>query len=149
MLTNWDAIGVFDRVVDDVMKSALGTATNRRSYAPDFDIRTDDERVIVQLDVPGVKESEIDITLEKGTLTVRGTRKFEPGHEKQQVMLGRAYGAFSRSFTLPDYVDDEKLTARLDSGVLTIEVPKQQRAKPRKVQIHIGAPNGKGQPSEG
>jgi HSP20 family protein len=138
-------MGVFDRVVDDVMRSAVGTATNRRPYAPDFDIRSDENRVVFQLDVPGVKESEIEITLEKGTLTVRGTRKFEQGSEKQQVLLGRAYGTFSRAFTLPEAVDEDKLTARLADGVLTIELPKAQKAKPRKVPILTG--NGK-QPAE-
>ena len=145
MLTAWDPMGVFDRVVDDVMRSAVGTATNRRPYAPDFDIRSDENRVVFQLDVPGVKESEIEITLEKGTLTVRGTRKFEQGTEKQQVLLGRAYGTFSRAFTLPENVDEDKLTARLANGVLTIELPKAQKAKPRKVTILTG--NGK-EPAE-
>jgi HSP20 family protein len=138
MLTAWDPMGLFDRVVDDVMRSQVGTATNRRAYAPDFDIRTDEAKVVFQLDVPGVKEADIDITLEKGTLTVRGTRKFDQGGEKEQVLLGRAYGAFRRSFALPDHVDEEKLTARLADGVLTIELPKSQRAKPRKVPILTG-----------
>ena len=147
MLNAWDRLGVFDRVVDDVMRSALGTATNRRPYEPDFDIRTDEEKVTFQLDVPGVKEGDLDITLENGTLTVRGSRKFENGPAKQQVMLGRAYGTFGRAFALPDYVDSEKLTARLAHGVLTIEIPKQQQAKSRKVQITAG--DGKGQLGEG
>jgi len=53
-------------------------------------------------------------------------------------MLGRAYGSFTRSYTLPDVVDDEKLTAHLTDGVLTIRIPKQARAKPRKIQISNG-----------
>jgi HSP20 family protein len=53
-------------------------------------------------------------------------------------MLGRAYGSFHRSYTLPDYVDDENLTARLADGVLTIRIPKQAKAKPKKIQISNG-----------
>jgi HSP20 family protein len=148
MLTALDPRFVFDRVVDDVMRSALGTATNRRSYEPEFDIRTDDDKVLFHLDVPGIKDSDLDITVENGTLTIRGTRKFEPGHPKQQLMLGRAYGTFRRAFALPDSVDTEKLTARLADGVLSIEIPKQQRAKPRKITIASGD-GGKNQLDEG
>ncbi len=74
-----------------------------------------------------------------GTLTIKGQRKYEGG-DKDQVWLGRAYGAFERSFTLPELVDGERMTADLADGVLTIHVPKKPQAKPRRIQI--GGGNG-------
>jgi HSP20 family protein len=66
---------------------------------------------------------------------VKGARQFETGTTKEQLLLGRSYGTFARSFSLPEHLDDEKLSAKLVDGVLTIEIPRLQKAKPRKIQI--------------
>ena len=144
MLTTWDPVRLFDRMVDDVMHGSFGTATNPRNYAPEVDVRSSGERVLFSFDVPGVKKEDIDITLERGVLTVKGSRKFEPTGTKEQLLLGRSYGTFSRSFSLPEHLDEEKLSAKLTDGVLTIEIPKLQKAQPRRIQIGVeGAlPNG-------
>ena len=71
-------------------------------------------------------------------LEPQGARKFE-GKENEQVMLGRAYGSFARSFTLPEHLDEEHLSAQLADGVLTIRIPKLPQAKPRKVPILSGS----------
>jgi HSP20 family protein len=138
MLTRWDAVSTLDRMFDDVMGSMLGTATSTRTFDPAIDVHASDHEVVFVCDVPGLKQADLDVTVENRVLTIKGTRKFE-GKEDEQVMLGRAYGPFSRSFTLPDYVDDENLSARLADGVLTIRLPKQAKAKPRKVQISDGS----------
>lgn len=133
MLTAWDS--VIDRVFDDVMRAGMGTSMRARTYDPNVDVRSDGERIVLELDVPGVRREDLDITVEHGRLTVTGVRKFDAPAEKEHVVLGRPYGKFSQTFALPDYADGEKLTARLADGVLTIEVPKQAAAKPRKVPI--------------
>lgn len=137
MLTRWDAVSTLDRMFDDVMGSMLGTATSTRTFDPSIDVHASDDEVVFVCDVPGIKQDDLEVTLENHVLTIKGTRNFE-GKEDEQVMLGRAYGSFSRSFTLPEYVDDENLTARLADGVLTIRIPKQPKAKPRKIQISNG-----------
>jgi len=71
-------------------------------------------------------------------LTVKGSRKFEPTGAKEQLLLGRSYGTFSRSFSLPEHLDEEKLSANLGDGVLTIEIPKLQKAQPRRIAIGAG-----------
>ena len=81
---------------------------------------------------------QVTASVENDVLTVKGTRRFE-SKEDEQVMLGRAYGAFKRAFTLPDYVDDANLDAHLADGVLTIRIPKHAQAKPRKIQIGTGS----------
>jgi HSP20 family protein len=138
MLTTWDAVSTLDRMLDDVMGSALGTATNTRSFAPDIDVRTNDNEALVICDVPGVKREDIDITVENHVLTIKGTRKFD-SRENEQVMLGRTYGAFKRAFTLPDDLDDSNLDAHLADGVLTIRIAKHAQAKPRKIQVGTGS----------
>jgi HSP20 family protein len=137
MLTRWDAVSTLDRMFDDVMGSMLGTATSTCTFDPSIDVHASDNEVVFVCDVPGIKQDDLEITLENHVLTIQGTRKFE-GKEDEQVMLGRAYGSFSRSYTLPDCVDDEKLAAHLADGVLTIRIPKQAKAKPRKIQISNG-----------
>ena len=145
MLTVWDPVRLFDRMVDDVMHASLGTSTNARSYAPEVDVRTNGDRVLFSFDVPGVKKDDLEITLENGVLTVKGSRKFEPTAAKEQLLLGRSYGTFSRSFSLPEHLDEEKLSAKLADGVLTIEIPKSQKAQPRKITIGVEGTNGEAQ----
>ena len=137
MITRWDAVSRLDSVFDDVMGSMLGAATTPRALDPAIDVRVNDNEVVLVCDVPGVKQEDLEVTLENHVLTLKGTRRFESKHEKQ-VMLGRAYGSFSRAYALPDYVDDANLTAQLADGVLTIRVPKHAKAKPRRIEIGNG-----------
>jgi HSP20 family protein len=142
MLTTWDAVSTLDRMLDDVMGSTLGTATNARTFQAAIDVRANDDAVVFVCDVPGVRRDDLEITLENRVLTIRGTRKPDVA-QNEQVMLGRAYGSFSRSYTLPDSVDDSKLAADLADGVLTIRIPKLAKAKPRRIQIGGGAGGAK------
>ena len=135
MLTTWGPVSLLDRMVDDVMRGSFGTSTNSRSYTPEVDVRSNDDRITFSFDVPGVKREDLEITLEKGVLTVKGSRKFEPGSPKEQLLLGRSYGSFTRSFSLPDHVDEQNLTAKLADGVLVVELPKAPRARPRRIEI--------------
>ena len=134
MLTTWDAVSTLDRMFDDMMGSALGAATNPRTFNPDIDLRTTEDELLLVCDVPGFKQEDLDVTLHEHVLTIKGARKFE-SKPREQVVIGRSYGAFSRSFTLPSSLDEEKLSADLHDGVLTIRIPKVPKAKPFKVQI--------------
>jgi HSP20 family protein len=134
MLTRWDAVPTLDHLLDDVMGSMLGTATSTRTFDPSIDVRASEDDIVFVCDVPGVKQDDLEVTLESRVLTIKGTRRFD-GKDNEQVMLGRAYGTFSRAFSLPDYLDDANLTAQLADGVLTVRIPKQAKAKPRKIQI--------------
>jgi HSP20 family protein len=142
MLSTWNAVSTLDRMFDDVMGSAFGTATSNRTFNPAIDVRASDTEVALVCDVPGVKQEDLEITLANHVLTIKGTRRFDT-RDNEQVMLGRAYGSFSRSYTLPDALDDEKLAAQLADGVLTIRIPKLPKAQPRKIQIGGSADDGK------
>lgn len=137
MLTAWDAVSTLDRMFDDVMGSMVGTATSPRPFDPTIDVRANDNEIVFVCDVPGVKQEDLEVTIENHVLSIKGTRRFE-SKDNEQVMLGRAYGQFNRAYTLPDYVDDANLTANLADGVLTIRIPKHPKAKPRKIQIGNG-----------
>ena len=126
-------------VFDDIMRGTFGTATTpARNYTPSVDIRANDSELVFLCDVPGVKQEDLDITLENHVLTLSGSRKYEGQEEDKQVLIGRSYGSFTRRYTLPDNLDDDNLTASLADGVLTIRIPKQPKAKPRKIQIGGG-----------
>ena len=138
MLSAWNAVSTLDRMFDDVMGSAFGTATSNLTFSPAIDVRASDTDVALVCDVPGVKQEDLEITLANRILTIKGTRRFD-GKETEQVMLGRAYGSFTRSYTLPDSLDEEKLAAELVDGVLTVRIPKLPKAQPRKIPIGAGS----------
>ena len=142
MLATWDAVSTLDRMFDDVMGSMLGTATSVRTFDPSIDVRSNDSEVVFVCDAPGVKPEDLEITVENHVLTIKGARKFE-SKEGEHVMMGRAYGSFTRAYSLPAYLDDANLSANLADGVLTIRIPKQEQAKPRRIPIGKGAPAAK------
>src|ERR1700759_5609110 len=110
------------------------------AFAPPVDIYEDDKKLILKLEVPGVKQDDIDLQVEGRTLTVRGERKFS-SEEKQENFhrVEHRYGTFARSFTLPNSVDAENVNATYDAGVLQLEFPKKAEAKPRQIKIGSGS----------
>lgn len=134
----WNAVSTMDRMLSDVMGSAIGTSLESRAFSPDIDVRADDSGLVFACDVPGLRHEDLEVTIENGLLTIRGERKYQ-GESGERVLLGRSYGAFERAFRLPDWADAEKLDAELADGVLTIRVPRSEAAKPRK--IAIGGPS--------
>src|SRR5579883_2929214 len=145
MLSLWNDVPLldsFDRVLDDVMRSAFGTsgaAMQSQSFQPAIDLRSDHDNIILECDVPGMKHGDLEVTLDHRVLTIKGTRKLESAGDNQRVLLGRPYGSFSYSYTLPEGVDAEHMTADLSNGVLTVTVPKLPQAKPRKISIGGGS----------
>ena len=91
---------------------------------------------VLKADVPGVAESDIDIAVHNNILTISGTRNAEERKEGDSFALyERQYGSFSRSFSLPDTADGERVEAKLESGVLTLTIWKKAEAKPRKIAL--------------
>ncbi|WP_394840705.1 Hsp20/alpha crystallin family protein [Pendulispora brunnea] len=141
MLTTWDAFPMLNRLLDDVMNDVTGTAFGtgaKVTIDPAIDVRATEDELIFVCDVPGVTQEDLEVAIEGSTLTIKGQRNYSGG-EKDKVWLGRSYGAFAKSFTLPEFVDANAMTAALSNGVLTINVPKKPQAKPRKIQIGSGS----------
>jgi HSP20 family protein len=134
-----NAVPELDGVFDDVMGSALGYATKRSVFTPAVDVVAKEQELVFQLDVPGVKQESLEITIENHVLSIKGSRRYEAGPNEQQMLLGRSYGDFALHYTLPNTVDGDRLAAYLADGVLTLRVPKQPKAQPRKIQIGGGS----------
>jgi HSP20 family protein len=107
------------------------------AFVPAFEVKETNEAFVLKADVPGVVESDIDIAVHNNVLTVSGTRHAEERKEGDSFALyERQYGSFSRSFSLPDTADGERIEAKLDSGVLTLSIWKKAEAKPRKIALN-------------
>jgi HSP20 family protein len=140
MFTPLDAVPMLGGVFDDVMGSAVGYATRTSLFTPSVDVVAKEHELVFQIDVPGVKEESLEVTLENHVLSIKGSRKYEAGPNERQMLLGRSYGEFALKYTLPETVDGDKLAAHLADGVLTLRVPSQAKAQPRKIQIGGGRP---------
>lgn len=107
-----------------------------RNWMPPVDIRETDESVTLLLDLPGLKKEDVNVTLENNVLMVSGERRFEAKEKNDNYhRLERAYGTFSRSFTLSQTIQSDKVDANFEDGVLVITLPKQESSKPRRISI--------------
>jgi HSP20 family protein len=106
------------------------------SWAPAVDIYETENEVVLTAEIPGIEEKDVEIKVEDNTLTLRGERKFEKETKEENYhRIERAYGSFFRSFTLPNYVDQDRIEAEHENGILKIRMPKRAELKPRKVKI--------------
>jgi HSP20 family protein len=114
----------------------FSSARQVSAYVPAFEVKETSEAFVLKADVPGVAEAELDIAVHNNVLTVSGTRRAEDRQEGDSFALyERQYGSFSRSFSLPDTADGDRVEAKLDSGVLTLTIWKKAEAKPRKIAL--------------
>jgi HSP20 family protein len=122
--------GIHDRGHEDV--------TSRGAWQPPVDICEADGQVVLKADLPGVNREDIDLTVEQHTLTIKGQRRPDGQiREDQYHRLERAYGTFSRSFTLPSSIDAGAVRADYRDGVLTVTLPVRQEARPRQIQVDV------------
>jgi HSP20 family protein len=106
------------------------------AWAPPVDIAEEKDRILITAELPGFKNDQISIQTENGMLTLSGERRFEKeSTEKAYHRVERSYGRFVRSFSLPNNVDRDKIQARFADGLLQVELPKREDAKPRTIRI--------------
>jgi HSP20 family protein len=116
-------------------EEALTTTT----LAPPVDIYEDGHNIVLKIDVPGIDEKDIDVSIQNSTLTVHGERKIEKEEKEENFRrVERQYGSFTRSFTLPSSVDPGQVNARCDKGVLKISLAKKAEAKPTQIKVNVG-----------
>ena len=112
------------------------------AWAPAVDAYETENELVIKADLPDVPEKELDVRVENNMLTIHGERKFEQvAKEENYLRMERAYGSFSRSFSLPNTVNTEAVKAEYKDGVLTITLPKRAESKPKQVKIAVS--NGK------
>jgi HSP20 family protein len=126
-------------IFSDFARPELGQeALGVGSFVPPVDIYEDDQTLRLQIEIPGLKQEDIDVRLENQTLTVKGERKFESEQKEENYhRIERRFGTFVRSFTLPVTVDTSSIGARYENGVLSIDLAKKEAAKPRQVKIEV------------
>ena len=106
------------------------------NWAPAVDIKEDEKAFMLFADLPGVNPDNIEVTMDKGVLTIKGERQSEKKTEEENYKrVERQYGVFYRRFTLPDSADAEGIEAKSENGVLTITIPKQEVAQSRRISV--------------
>jgi HSP20 family protein len=111
-------------------------ALEKPEFAPAFNVKENENAYLIEADLPGVKDEDVEITFDRNRLTIAGTRNAEAKTEGDNYHLyERRYGSFSRSFTLPQSANADAVEAKLDAGVLTVTVPKKAETKARKIPI--------------
>src|ERR1700742_2607325 len=110
------------------------------AFVPPVDIYEDEHKIVLKLEVPGLKQEDLDIQVENNILTVRGERKFEKEEKEENFhRVERRYGSFFRSFTVPTTVNTDGVKASYDAGVLRIELEKRAEAKPKQIKMQLGS----------
>lgn len=118
------------------------------SFVPPVDIYEDEHSITVKMEIPGIDQNDLDIRLENSTLTVRGERKFEKEEKEENFQrIERRYGAFSRSFTLPNTVDTESVDASYDNGILRLRLAKRAEARPKQIKVNFSGKTLEGKSS--
>ena len=143
-ITRWDpfreVVALQNRVNSlfrDFNEAGDGALTTA-SFIPAVDVYEDEKKVVLKLEVPGIDEKDLDISVENHTLTVKGERKFEKEEKEENFhRIERRYGSFYRAFTLPTTVDTESVAASYDAGVLKLELTKKPEAQPKQIKVNV------------
>jgi HSP20 family protein len=114
------------------------SAVSMGSFVPAVDIYEDEHKVSLKLEIPGVRQEELDVQVENNILTVRGERKFDKEEKEENFhRIERRYGSFTRSFTLPSTIDTASVKANYENGVLRIDLAKKAETKPRQIKVNV------------
>ena len=133
------------REIDRLFEDTFGRADGGSTWAPAVDVRENDKELRLDVEIPGIKPEEVELTAENGVLTIRGEKRAERKEgddENRYHVVERTYGSFMRSFQLPQGLDESKIEADYDNGILAIRIPKTALPQPRKIQIGNKAGNG-------
>ena len=132
----------FHKEVSSIFDTSFGDLPDRLfqegTWLPNLDISEDKNNFIVKVDLPGLKQEDIDISVSGNILTIKGERKKEEeSKDKNYYRRERFYGIFSRSISLPNYVDTNKIEASYKDGVLEVLIPKTEVAKPKQIKVKV------------
>lgn len=130
--------GDMERMMDEFL-GGWGPARESEGtvmWAPALDVRETDTELIIEIEAPGLKPGELDISVENSSLTIRGERKVEREENKGELRLSeREYGAFCRTVELPAGVQSEKASAKHENGIVTISLPKTEKSKAKRIKV--------------
>jgi HSP20 family protein len=134
MLVRWDPFEEMNRLHDHFLS---GRGLTKQAFQVAVDIREEHDAFFVDAEVPGLAADDVHIDVEKDVLTIRGERKVEKEEiEDTYRRVERQYGSFTRSFTLPETVDADSISADLNNGVLALRLPKKEAPTPRSISVN-------------
>jgi HSP20 family protein len=148
-LTRWDPFRELEDMHRRLSTVLDGDSWSRRrnekeamavaEWAPVVDIAEDEKHYVIKAELPDVKKEDVHVSVENGVLTITGERKAEREEKgKKYHRVERSYGAFARSFTLPESVETEKVSAAYKDGLLTVTVAKSEKAQPKQIEVKVG-----------
>ena len=149
MLTRWnpttDASNLsrrMERLFDEMLGNGIWRTSEERplrgSWVPAINILEKDSEISITADLPGLKAEDVEVTVEEGTLSIRGERQLEEAAEGETYhRVERLYGSFERTFTLPNSIDVENIEARFSNGEMVLTLPKREESKPRSLKIKV------------
>lgn len=149
-LTRWDPIremteiqnrfaNLMGRAPLQLQENSGEEALMTTEWVPAVDIAEDNKEYVIKAELPDVRREEVKVSVENGLLTISGERKFEKEEkDKKYHRVERAYGYFSRSFSLPDAADAEQVKAEYKDGVLHVHVPKSESKKAKRIEVKVG-----------
>ena len=126
------------REIDRLFEDTFGGDSSRRAgWAPAVDVREDAKEIVLEVELPGIKPSDVEVTAENGVLTISGEKQSTStqGPEGRYHVIERSYGSFTRSFQLPSGVDERRIEADFADGLLSVRIPKAAIAQPRRIEI--------------
>ena len=145
ILTRWEPSRGLTTLQDRINRlfsdslDRTGEEGSLTAWAPAVDIYETEQELVVKADLPDIDPKDLDIRVENNILTIRGERKFEKKvSEDNYLRVERAYGTFSRSFTLANTVNADAIKAEYQNGVLTLTIPKREEAKPKQIKVNVG-----------
>jgi HSP20 family protein len=130
------------REIDRLFEDTFGRGdAGGSSWTPAVDVQETQNELRLDLELPGLNPDEVEITAENGVLTIRGEKKFErkEGEDSRYHVVERSYGSFLRSFQLPQGLDESRIEATCNNGILSVHIPKSALPQPKKIQIKSGS----------
>jgi HSP20 family protein len=131
-----------ERLFDEMVGRGLWRDTEERplrgNWVPAINILEREDAMVITADLPGLSAEDVEVTVEEGTLSLRGERRLEEAGEGEIYhRVERLYGVFERTFTLPNSIDVDKIEARFNNGEMVLTLPKREESKPRSVKIKV------------
>jgi len=133
----WQDLETLQHRLSDIFGEVPFSSTQENGHwAPAVDIRETEDALLMQVELPGIDKEDVTLEVKDGVLTVSGERRYEKNVTEENVhRIERAYGKFTRSFSLPRNVDAEKVEASMNNGILEVRLPKHDSAKPKAIAI--------------
>lgn len=139
--TDWSGFGTdVDRFFENFFRTRGGDSGGHRRWVPAMDLVETEDSLVLKADLPGLSQDDVKVEVDDNVLTVSGERRAE--HQREEdgyYRVERSFGHFSRSVTVPDGIDEEKVTANFNDGVLEVRIPKPEERQPTRIEITSGS----------